>query len=425
MSDAFDPILEHVDGLEIIDTHEHLPGREELRERPTDVLREYVMQYFPDDLLSSGLSREDLERVRDISRPLVERWRIVAPHWEACRHTGYGRMLDIAARDLHGVDGVRGETLEALDASFQRSLEPGWFRHVLRERCKIRISVLDSNLDCDPDLFRSVWRLDKFVLPRTGQDIDGIERETGIKICALDDWMDACEVHLDAVLERGAVGIKTALAYMRPLRFERVTHSDADRDFIDLFRHRHFPDWEPEVFTIGRDFQDFMFHHLLRLANQRGLTFQIHTGLHAGNGNHIAHSDPTLLTNLFCAYPDVTFDLFHIGYPYEHTLSVLAKNHPNVFIDMCWAHIISPTASINALVEWLDAVPVTKICAFGGDLSPIDLVHGHARLARANVSRALAIKVEEGLFDVGRAQEIARLLFWDNPLRMLQLEGKV
>ena len=36
------------------------------------------------------------------------------------------------------------------------------------------------------------------------------------------------------------------------------------------------------------------------------------------------------------------FDIFHIGYPYQQTLSALAKNFANVYIDMCWAHIISP-----------------------------------------------------------------------------------
>jgi predicted TIM-barrel fold metal-dependent hydrolase len=106
-------------------------------------------------------------------------------------------------------------------------------------------------------------------------------------------------------------------------------------------------------------------------------------------------------------------------------LSALAKNYANVYIDMCWAHIISPEASIRAMVEWIDSVPLDKISAFGADYSFIDAVYGHQELARDNVSRALAIKVAQGLFDVDKACEIARLWFYDNPLRIFQLAGKL
>ena len=119
----------------------------------------------------------------------------------------------------------------------------------------------------------------------------------------------------------------------------------------------------------------------------------------------------------------VTFDIFHIGYPYEHVLSYLAKAFPNVYIDMCWAHAISPTACVNALVEWLDAVPANKISAFGGDYCFVDGVYGHQYLARENVSRALALKVDNGVFDCNRAVEIARMLLLENPKRIFNLSS--
>ena len=48
---------------------------------------------------------------------------------------------------------------------------------------------------------------------------------------------------------------------------------------------------------------------------------------------------------------------------------------------MCWAHMISPTASINALIEYLDSVPTNKNSAFGGDYRFVDGVYGHQYLA--------------------------------------------
>ena len=94
----------------------------------------------------------------------------------------------------------------------------------------------------------------------------------------------------------------------------------------------------------------------------------------------------------------------------------------NVLIAMCWAHIISPTASVRALEEWIDSVPVNKICAFGGDYGFVDAVYGHQAMARENVSRALATRVGEGVLDVDGACEIARRLFIDNPVALFGLE---
>ena len=41
MKSAFQEIFEYVKELEIIDSHEHLPHREDARDKDTDVLKEY------------------------------------------------------------------------------------------------------------------------------------------------------------------------------------------------------------------------------------------------------------------------------------------------------------------------------------------------------------------------------------------------
>ena len=74
------------------------------------------------------------------------------------------------------------------------------------------------------------------------------------------------------------------------------------------------------------------------------------------------------LVNLFIEYREAKFDLFHGGYPYTGELLALAKNFPNVYLDLCWLHIISPTAAVCMLHEAIETVPVNKIFAFGGRL---------------------------------------------------------
>ena len=432
---AFEELYEYVRNLEIIDTHEHLPAFENLREKDTDVLKEYLTQYFNSDLISAGLSPADYERVIDMACPLMERWALVEPYWDASRHTGYARALDISVRELYGIESISRDTIEELNEKFKKSLASGHFRFVLKEKSKIKVSLLHSipkenertvftsNLKCDEEFFRSVYPIDGCIFPQSGEDIARVEKECGMRICGMSDWLDACEVLLDNALKSGAVALKSALAYVRSLHYKRVTRNEAEEDFKEIFRNKHMGLYLPHVFAIGKRFQDYMMHFILRLAQQKNLTIQFHTGLQEGNGNMLYHSDPSLLSNLFLEYPELKFDLFHISYPYQYAAIALAKNFPNVYLDMCWAHIISPQASIQMLMEWIDTVPVNKISAFGGDYMFIDAVVGHQYIARENVSIALANKIEEGVFDTERAKKIAGRLFFENPSRILGLEN--
>jgi hypothetical protein len=423
MERAYDRILAFIQDLDIVDTHEHLPGTESARDRDRDVLQEYLSHYMSSDVRSAGLSSADLEQVRDHGRPLMERWLLVELFWERARYTGYGRALDISARKLYGLDGIRRSTIEALNAAFRDTLVPGHYHRVLKELSRISISLLDVQGPYDSAFFRPVTRLEEYIiLPPSREEVSALEQKAGGPLRTLDDWMDACAASLSRGRAEGSVAIKIGLAYVRSLEFHKPSREEAEEGLREILALLATPAWEQQRLATGRAYQDWMMHHVLDLAARQGIPVQIHTGLLEGNGNLIANADPTLLNPLFLAFPDVSFDLFHIGYPYQHVLSALAKMFPNVYIDMCWAHIISPTASVRALEEWIDSVPINKISAFGGDYGFVDAVYGHQVLARQNVARALATKVADDVFDVDAACEIARMLFVDNPRRLFKLD---
>ena len=422
--DVYQELLSIIDGLAIIDSHEHLPMEKD-RPQDTDVLAEWLTHYFSCDLVSAGLSPQGLAAARDSSKSLAKRWRLVEPYWEAARTTGYGRSLDIAARDLYGVDGVTRKTIEGLDEAFKTARGKGkHYRYVLQEKSRIALGVIDSNLDCDREYFASVLRFDHFIMPTHLSQMKADGDVVDVKVHDLDDWKEALKRQIDAAYEKGAVAIKHGLAYMRSLYYPKVTAAEAQKDFNEFYREEHAPDWRPGI-KAGEALQNHMMHALLKLADERGLTVQVHTGIQEGNGNVIRDSNPANLTNCFLEYGNVTFDIFHMGYPYMLELSNLAKNFANVNIDMCWGHIISPAAARRALVEWLDAVPANKIIGFGGDYCFVDGVYGHQYLARQNVAASLAQKVMDGSFDLERAGEIARWLLVDNPTRILNLEDRL
>ena len=399
----FDRIYAEVRNMPVIDTHEHLPWNE-INGQNRDVLGEYLIHYMSSDIRSAGLSEADFNKVTDGNIDITERWNIVEPYWEFARYTGYGRSLDIAVKGIYGIDGVNRNTVEELNKAFLENYTVGHYQRVLKDLCNIEVSLLDdwtwATEPVTSPFFKRAWQPTPYITPSPDM-LEGVN--------SLDDWLNNIETQLDKQLEfNGTRFIKTAIAYSRTLRFDKVDYNVAK----DLFK---------QGAPFSKELEDYCMHHLMKLANERNLTVQFHTGLLEGNGNTLSNSDPSLLNNLFIEYPNVDFDLFHISYPYQNIAAALCKMFPNVFIDMCWAHIMSPNASVLALSEFLDAVPYNKISAFGGDYCFVDGVYGHLYLARENVSKTLADKVNQGIFSEDKAIEIAHALFYDNPKRIFKL----
>jgi predicted TIM-barrel fold metal-dependent hydrolase len=165
-----------------------------------------------------------------------------------------------------------------------------------------------------------------------------------------------------------------------------------------------------------------MFHQIVRAAVERDVPIQIHTGLQEGNENILTNSNPTLLANLFVEYRQAKFDIFHGGYPYMGELLALAKNFPNVYLDLCWLYIISPSAGVRMLHEAIETIPSNKIFAFGGDFIVPEGSFGHSVMARRVVSRVLTEKVEDGYLTEEEAVRLGQGMLRDNAAALYRLK---
>ena len=175
---------------------------------------------------------------------------MVEPYWEVSRYTGYGRALDIVAKDIYGIEKIDFSTIEELNKKFLKTLKPGHFKKILKDKCRIERSLI----------------------------------------------------------------------------------------IIDTLDKKYDPQEERSIYC-DKDY--------------------------------------------FC-----------------------------------------PVYNINNLVYpkfWFDTVPLNKISAFGGDYLFVDGIYGHLKLAQQNVAKALSIKVDEGLFDIDKAREVAGMLFYDNPKYLFRI----
>lgn len=422
----YELLYNEISKMHVIDTHEHLTWDENGRINSNDdILCEYLIQYLSSDIISSGMKRIEFNKLFDTSVNICDRFKLVEQYWDYCRHTGYGRALDISVKAIYGVDGIYRDTIEELNRLFLENKKDGHYKRVLHDLCNIEDGISDDwcrpyeyGDKCFNGYFRRVWQPSYYITPNDSSIFEYIEKHMKISVKTLDDWLNAFESELSYYINTyGFRVLKTAIAYDRTLRFEKVDYKTANSLFDESMNKLE----KGSMFNFPLELQDFMMHYMLKAASKYNITVQFHTGLLEGNGNVLTNSDPTLLTNLFIEYPDVDFDLFHISYPYYNVSSALAKMFPNVFIDMCWAHIISPAACVAALDDFLDAVPYNKISGFGGDFCFVDGVYGHLELSRRNISRTLERKVLNGVFDEDRALIIAKALYHDNPKRIFKL----
>ncbi|MBU2534875.1 MAG: amidohydrolase family protein [Chloroflexota bacterium] len=443
MNQTNERIKAEVEGISLVDTHEHIMLEAERNECAVDFSYLFA-HYNSSDLISAGLSPRMMEAIRfpmhrvrveaykrrkvrrfipeperaDMS--LDERWQAMEPFWEMIRNTAYAKQTLITIRGIFGIDDLNRNTYRQLSEAIAKSRKPDWYRYVMREKANIAVSIVDwQSTDLQPDIFVPTMRLDHFVGVLSRADLGILEGESGITIHSLDDLVKAMRTALEGYVAGGAVAVKSALAYNRVLKYDKVSRHEAEIAFNRIASHLG----EGLAWLEAKPLQDYMMHQVIRAAIEVGLPIQVHTGLQEGNENIITNADPTHLVNLFIEYKEAKFDLFHGGYPYVHEWATLAKYFANVTADITWLPIISPEMARRLLHELIETVPGNKIMAFGGDSMTVEMAYGHAVMARQMVARVLSEKVDEGYLSEDEAVSMARRMLRDNPASLYKLKA--
>jgi len=415
-------IRNYVNGMKIVDTHEHLQDPKGFTEPMLDFTL-MVRHYSGADYYSAGMSPKDIDLLFSDTLSIDAKWKLLEPYWDLSFNTGFNRVAQLSAYKLFGVEDINAQTVGVLSERLKKAYQqPDWYDQVLKEKCNIEFVIQDWPFDWDnrfnedPGTYKYIWRLDRFILIRSSAQIKELEKWNPGGIRTVDDLVSALKSAFDSAVKEGIIAVKSYMAYSRTLVYDKVRKEEADYAFSKIM---NAPADQPVPFEEMKPLQDYMMYRMLDLARANHLPVEIHTGL---NGGIIEHANPTHLTNLFMEYPDVNFILFHGSYPYLGQLSNVAKFFPNVFIDMCWVYMISPSYAERALQEWLETVPAGKIMAFGGDFLYVDDVYGHMLMARETVANVLIDKVKTGYFSEDEAIRIARMLLHDNAVRIFGLK---
>lgn len=411
-------IRQALDTMHVVDTHEHLVGYESVSKNKSIDFMWLFHQYADDDIKSAGMPKPQFATLLTDSLSVAEKWKIMEPYYHASFNTGYNRAVLLSVDRLFGIKQFDEQTVGQLSDNLKKVYQTDWYKTVLHDKCNIDFLINDSQpAQGDPDYFRYTTRFEYLRLASKAQ-IDQLSRQQGTNITSLDELVETLNHDFEKAVKKGITTIKNSSAYYRSLYYEDVTKKQAEEVFLRVMRNNG----EPLSSEAIKPLSDYLMHRILELAQKFNIPVQVHTGLQAGDGNLIENSNPALLSNLFLKYRNVKFILFHGGYPFGGEFGSLAKNFRNVYIDLCWLYIISPSYSERYLNEWFETVPANKILGFGGDYENVENILGHLLFAKEVIGNVLIEKVKSRYFSEEEAVKIARMILHDNAINLFKLK---
>ncbi len=412
-------ILSEVRSMEIVDAHEHLPPEKVRVSLKPDVCFLFS-HYIVNDLISAGCRpwgitarerRRLSDYLRDSSRPIEERWGLIEPYIKFIKYGTYYRALAIALKEVYGYDEINSANYKEISERMKEDNKPGIYDRILRGVCKAKFILPQyGRIDYEKGYMKPVMWINTLVDIGDFKKLVEELKEKGYDLREMEDYLKYMEDVIVKWKRSGVVGVKTITEpYIEPPSLE-----EANKIFKEGLRRG--------VLERGKkdSLRRFLREKIIEICGKYGLVVAIHSGV----WDDFRRLDPRHNIPLFYKYPEVKFDLYHMGMPWVRSTAFIGKNFHNVYLNLCWSHIVSMNMARAALLEYVDIVPVNKIIAFGGDYNEysFEKVVGHLRMAQENIAWVLAKLVNLGRMSKDEAVEVARMWFYENPVRIYSLE---
>jgi len=230
----------------------------------------------------------------------------------------------------------------------------------------------------------------------------------GIRSDSIDEYVSKMEEVILSKVRQGCVALKSALAYDREISFPV-----ADKRQAEAVLRKDSP--SPAEIKI---FGDYIFREICSIAGRLNIPFQIHTGLGLLWG-----SDPMFFEPVIRSFPEVKFVLLHGGFPWYHSVAGLLNTYQNVYADLSYLSLLSPTAATAALNEWLEVSNSVSRITWGSDCCSPEESFGAALVFRSVLKSVFCGKVASGYLHQESAQQAVRAVASENA-RKLYLEGR-
>ena len=241
----------------------------------------------------------------------------------------------------------------------------------------------------------------------------------------LNEYLKVVTATLERQKREGAIALKFATAYHRPLDFANVAEGEASRVYA-----KYVEGGEPPMGDY-KTLQDFLFRYIAREAGRIGLPLHIHVGAGASGYFNQSGANPFILEPVLNdpGLRGTQFILLHGGFPFAREARALAYK-PNVYVECSGlTFLLSVRELSEVLRSWLEFVPEKVL--FGTDAFEISpevgwADHGWLTISSARQALALALTgmMKDGEITRERALELARMVMRDNAIKLYKLKAQ-
>jgi hypothetical protein len=407
----------------IVDVHEHhLP--EVYLSREVNLLQLFQQSYAGwTQARPYPLPSESREGDPMLASVPATTWEALSPYLVRSGSSSFVRNLARAVTELHGSgEGeITRANWEALDASVcQKHRQPAWCADVLS---RARIEQVITDPYSDPLLnardafgphYASVMRVNSLAcgwhagsVDHNGNSAHTLLRRAGLEPASFDDYLAALVKLVDGMASRHQLALKNALAYDRDIAFDEPDEKLARQA------------WGRRAPSPGerKAFSDFIVDYLCRLAGERDVPVQMHLGTAIIRGSH-----PLRAAGLVERHPRTRFLLMHLAYPWSRDLLGMAFVYRNIWLDLTWSLLLSPSHFKLALHEAIEVLPDESRMMIGGDNWHVEETYGTLQLARRLICEVLEEKLADGYFRVEDGQRLAEKILRGNAAAFFKLK---
>jgi hypothetical protein len=416
-------IRESIAALGIVDVHEHhMP--EILLSREVNLLQLFQQSYAGwTQARPYPLPSETRDSDPMLAAVPPTTWEALAPYLENSGSSSFVRNLVRAVTELYGKaePAITRANWEGLDAAVrEHHQKPDWCKDVLRRAGIERVitdpysdPLLDAR-DAFGENYNSVLRINAFACgwhpesrDHNGNSAHAMLRRLGLEPVSFDDYLAALGKLVDGLASRHQVALKNALAYDRDVAFDAPDQKLARQAWGKA---------SPSP-AERKAFGDFVVDRLCALAGERDLPLQMHLGSAIIRGSH-----PLKAAGLVERHPRTRFLLMHLAYPWSRDLLGMAFVYRNIWLDLTWSLLLSPSHFKLALHEAIEILPDESRMMIGGDNWHVEETYGTLKLARQLIGEVLEEKVSAGYFPAEGARRVAAKILRENAVRFFKLQ---
>ena len=396
-------LVEYMEGLTIIDAHEHLMSEEEsLANGGMDIMDALLTHYIPTSFNSAGMEK-NRKWLCDKNVPLEERLGAYKPYLPYVVHTGYYRTANMAVQALYGINRLDESNFLEVNELIRNDLKPGYYGRLLKDHCKIERILNQGSLGKNDGYNDFVTDINRELM-ELHHDFRRLWEKYGEKGMTIDEFAEKCI----SSIARNHHGIKLQSG----VPFPKPSFKEAQEQFDHYLK----------VQSGSRDKASlYLLHQVIELCGIYNLTVAVHCGIIWECWQDFYRTSVEHIVQAAMTYRATTFDLYHASIPWVREAGVAGNQYPNVNLNLTWTHEISPAMTISFLDEWIDLVPLNKIIGFGADSKSPFLTVGNRRRTFDNIAEVLSLRIKKGEMDIEEAKEICRMWLYDNPKKIYKL----